>query len=172
VSHGGIAVQNLLQEQVGGDDRAEVAVAPAVAEVPAELLDEGGGNRVGESSLDAGEGVRDTKHSGLWWVVMVVHLSSSQEAALSTRATQGKEKQGLVSYLNGVRARPLFASFPFRVPVAPSPPNVELTGTPRQDALAAKRPASSCASRPGRPAVACPVGRHVRRHCGHIWLAH
>ena len=45
-------------------------------------------------------------------------------------------------------------------------PNVELTGTQRQDALAARRMMNYGAGRPGWHAVACPVERHVRPRSG------
>jgi hypothetical protein len=58
-------VEDLLEEEVGGDDRAEVAVALAVADLVRQALDEGVGDRVGETGLDLGHGFGNTKHSDL-----------------------------------------------------------------------------------------------------------
>src|SRR6266511_1578375 len=65
VSDGGVAVEDLLQEQVNGDDGVEVAFAPAVPEVAAELFDKFGGYGIGDGALDGSDGLRDTTHGGL-----------------------------------------------------------------------------------------------------------
>ncbi len=64
---GDIAVEDLLEEEVGGDDRPQVAVAPAVADLLGRAPDEGFGEGVGEAALDPGDGLGDTKHSDLLW---------------------------------------------------------------------------------------------------------
>jgi hypothetical protein len=73
---GTIAVQDLLHEEVGGDDGAEFAVAPAVADGAAEVADEGFGKGVGATALEALEGLCDTEHGGLLrrWVFGYLHF--------------------------------------------------------------------------------------------------
>jgi hypothetical protein len=60
-----IAVQDLLHEEVGGDDGAEIAVAPAVADVAAVLADELLGNGIGDLTLDPFERISDIEPGDL-----------------------------------------------------------------------------------------------------------
>jgi hypothetical protein len=62
---GDVAVEDLLEEEVGGDDRAEVTVAPAVADLLRQAPDQGLGEGVGTAALDLGDSIGDTKHSDL-----------------------------------------------------------------------------------------------------------
>jgi hypothetical protein len=45
-------MEHLLEKQVGGDDWAEIAVAPGVADGAAEAVDEFRGDRIGNAALD------------------------------------------------------------------------------------------------------------------------
>jgi len=56
---GDVAVEDLLEDEVGGDHRPEVAVAPAVADLLSQTADEGLGERVGEAALDLDDGFGD-----------------------------------------------------------------------------------------------------------------
>ena len=51
---GGVAVENLLEQEVGGDGRVEGAVAPRVADSAAGLADALIGQEVGEVGLKSG----------------------------------------------------------------------------------------------------------------------
>jgi hypothetical protein len=62
VGAGGVAVQDLPQEEAGGDDRAELALAPPVAGLLAGLVDEGVGDVGGEVILDVADCLLDSSH--------------------------------------------------------------------------------------------------------------
>ena len=58
MASGGVAMQDLLEEQMGGDDGAKIAFAPVIADFGTALLDEAGGNGLGETVLDKLNGLR------------------------------------------------------------------------------------------------------------------
>jgi hypothetical protein len=62
---GGVAEEHLAQEQVGGDNRGQGALAEAVAAVAADSQQQGLGDGLGEVALDATQGVGDSEHGGL-----------------------------------------------------------------------------------------------------------
>src|SRR5581483_5654608 len=62
---GGVAVENLLEEEVGGDDGGKGALAERIVEVATDLLDEHLRNVGSEVTLDPAQGLGDSKHGGL-----------------------------------------------------------------------------------------------------------
>ena len=60
-----IAMQGLLEQQIGGDGGSELPLPPAVAQVAANRADQAFGQNIGEVVLDAGEGFGQSSHSGL-----------------------------------------------------------------------------------------------------------
>jgi hypothetical protein len=57
VSDRGVAVQNLLEEEIGGDHGGEGALPEGVPEVAADLSGQRLGNRIGEVALEAAQGL-------------------------------------------------------------------------------------------------------------------
>jgi len=62
---GDVALQDLAEEEVGGDDGGEGALAEGEAEFVAVLADERFGDMLREVALDAAQGLGDSKHGGL-----------------------------------------------------------------------------------------------------------
>ncbi len=62
VATGGVAMQDLLPAEIGGDPRSELALTPLVVGLTAGLTDEGVGDVVGEVILDVAECLGDSKH--------------------------------------------------------------------------------------------------------------
>src|SRR4029078_10418304 len=67
----GVAVEDLLQEQVDGDDGPQVAFAPAVPDLTGQVFNEPGGDGIGIGTLEPLEGLCDGTHGGL--LAMVWH---------------------------------------------------------------------------------------------------
>ncbi len=93
---GGVAVEDLVQEQVSSDDRPEVAVAPAVADFVAESVDEFFGDSVGNAALDAVQRLCHIKHGDLLVVMTAVqphHGRGSLSVPGQRNLTAGKQLQ-------------------------------------------------------------------------------
>ena len=65
VADGGIAVEDLLEEEVGGDDGGQGPRAAVEFEVATDGVEEGFGDSLGGVALDAREGLGPSKHGSL-----------------------------------------------------------------------------------------------------------
>jgi len=85
---GGIAVENLLEEQIGGDSGSEGALAEGVAEVAADAQGEGFGDGLGEVALDVEQGLRDSRDSGLLFLMVDDSISIMAEGRFFSKASR------------------------------------------------------------------------------------
>src|SRR5205823_12569404 len=79
VGAGGVAMQDLLGEEEGGDGGGEGAVAEGAGQVAGDLQGQGLGQRLGQIALDVPQGLRESRHGDLLGVMTTFPSSSSQE---------------------------------------------------------------------------------------------
>jgi hypothetical protein len=72
VADGGVAVQDLADEEIGGDGGAKGSSAEGVLQLAANAVNDGCGEGLGEIGLDAGEGLGDTEHRDLLGLMVSV----------------------------------------------------------------------------------------------------
>ncbi len=101
---GGVAVEDLEQEQVDGGDRVEDAIAPGVFLLLARLLDGLGGEFGGEVLPESAEDGDDTRRhgrapSGSWWMYPTTRLPGVPPVL---KTLQDVQKAEFVRYLRGI----------------------------------------------------------------------